>query len=139
WKLPAARSKTKTDVERPLSSAAQLMINSLPNLGDAIFSYDGVRPIGGYSRLKRELDQASGVTCWRLHDLRRTARSLMSRAAVSPDTAERCLGHAIGGVGGIYDRHRYIEEMRYAFEDLAALIARIVDPQPNVVAMRVPS
>jgi len=59
----------------------------------------------------------------------------MSRAGVSADVAERCLGHIIGGVRGIYDRHRYTEEMRHAFEALSAQIDRIVDPQENVVPM----
>jgi hypothetical protein len=28
----------------------------------------------------------------------------MSRGGVNPDTAERCLGHAIRGIRGVYDR-----------------------------------
>ena len=48
------------------------------------------------------------------------------RAGVTPDIAERCLGHVIGGVRGVYDRHPYIEEMRHAFEALANQIERIV-------------
>jgi len=60
----------------------------------------------------------------------------MSRAGVPSDHAERCLGHVVGGVRGVYDRHRYNEEMRQAYEALAALIARIVDPQQNVVSIR---
>ena len=31
----------------------------------------------------------------------------MSRAGVRPDVAERVLGHVIGGVEGVYDRHSY--------------------------------
>ena len=79
---------------------------------------------------------ACGVTDWTLHDLRRTARSLLSRAGISPDIAEMCLGHVLTGVRGTYDRHAYHEEKKHAFEALAAQIARIVDPQDNVVAMR---
>ena len=45
------------------------------------------------------------------------------------------LGHVIGGVRGTYDRHQYQAEMLHAYEALAAQIERIVDPQPNVVAM----
>jgi hypothetical protein len=60
----------------------------------------------------------------------------MSRAGVNSDIAERCLGHVIGGVRGVYDRHAYLEEKRHAFETLAALIRRIVDPQANVVPLR---
>jgi hypothetical protein len=60
----------------------------------------------------------------------------MSRAGVNPDIAERCLGHVIGGVRGVYDRHQYIEEMRHSFEALAAQIERIINPPgDNVVAL----
>jgi hypothetical protein len=61
---------------------------------------------------------------------------LLSRAGVSSDHSERCLGHTIGGVRGVYDRHRYLDEMRAAYEKLAQLIFQIVDPQPNVVTLR---
>ena len=52
----------------------------------------------------------------------------MSRAGVGPDTAERCLGHVIGGVRGVYDQHKYEQEMGRAFEALAAQIEHIVNP-----------
>ena len=73
-----------------------------------------------------------------LHDLRRTARSLISRAGVPSDHAERALGHVIGGVAQIYDRHGYLAEKRTAFEKLATLIETITNPQPNVVAIARP-
>ena len=74
-----------------------------------------------------------GVSGWTIHDLRRTARSLLSRAGVNADVAERCLGHVVGGVRGVYDRHQYQAEMLHAYEALAALIERIVDPPSGVV------
>ena len=37
---------------------------------------------------------------WTLHDLRRTAKTLMVRAGVRPDISERVLGHVIAGVEG---------------------------------------
>jgi integrase len=87
------------------------------------------------SERKAKLDKLSGVTDWVIHDLRRTARSLMSRAGVDADITKRCLGHVIGGVRGVYDRHSFLEEKRMAFENLAALIEGIVNPQDNVVPM----
>jgi integrase len=81
--------------------------------------------------------RASHVTGWTLHDLRRTARSLLSRSGVDADTAERCLAHAIRGVRGTYDRHRYMDEKACAFEALAAMIDRILHPPAeNVVPLR---
>jgi hypothetical protein len=60
----------------------------------------------------------------------------MSRADISSDIAEICLGHKLPGVRGIYDRHRYLEQKRHAFEGLAALVDRIVNPPAdNVVAI----
>ena len=60
----------------------------------------------------------------------------MSRAGVNSDIAERCLGHVIGGVRGVYDRHEYLSEKRSAFDALAAQIERILNPQENVVPLR---
>jgi integrase len=136
WALPAARNKVRQELIRPLSDAAFAIVEALPRAGEFVFSRDGRRPLVAFSILKNRLDAASDVTAWRLHDLRRTSRSLMSRAGVPSDHAERCLGHVIGGVRGVYDRHAYREEMLLAYEKLATLIAGIVDPQENVVAMR---
>jgi hypothetical protein len=60
----------------------------------------------------------------------------MSRASVNADIAERCLGHVIPGVRGIYDRHAYRDEMLRAYEALASQIKCIINPQGNVVTLR---
>jgi integrase len=98
---------------------------------------DGLKPISSLSLFKSQLDAASDTKGWTLHDLRRTARSLMSRAGIPSDHAERCLGHVIGGVRGVYDRHEYHTEKQQAFEALAALIERIVSgTQAGVVQLK---
>src|SRR5262249_24758407 len=133
WIIPASRYKTGHDHLIPLSRLAQAM---LPQSGEWLFSLSGRGPIGGVQRFKEIIDREAGVTGWTIHDLRRTARTLLSRAGVSADIAERCLGHVIGGVRGIYDRHEYHDEKRHAFEALAGLVERIVEPRENVVTMR---
>jgi integrase len=104
--------------------------------GEFVFSANGKEAIGGYQRHKQAIDEASGVSGWVIHDLRRTARSLLSRAGVASDHAERCLGHVIGGVRGVYDRHEYFDEKARAFEALATQVERIINPQDNIVSMR---
>jgi len=135
WTLPAERVKNDKQLVLPLSREAQEIIASIPTFDRCrfIFTIDGRRPVSGFSKAKAAIDKASGVKNWRFHDLRRTARTLLSRAGVDADTAERCLGHAIGGVRGIYDRHKYEEQMRVAFEKLANLIDQIVDPADGKV------
>jgi integrase len=128
WTIPATRYKNKKPMTIPLSDMAMEVFKSIPAIGQPVFTYDGEKPINGFAALKRSLDKASGVSGWVLHDLRRTARSLMSRAGVPSDHAERCLGHVIGGVRGIYDRHEFLKEKREAFEKLAAEIGKIISP-----------
>jgi integrase len=73
---------------------------------------------------------------WIIHDLRRTAKSLMARAGVRPDISERVLGHVIPGVEGVYDQHTYDPEKADALQRLADLIALILNPPAdNVVAL----
>jgi integrase len=138
WVIPGARYKTKRDHLIPLSGKAQALLGTMPRIGPAafVFTTSGTRPITSFGAMKTAFDEVSGVTDWRLHDLRRTARSLMSRAGVDADIAERCLGHAVRGVRGVYDRYGYRDEKARAFEALAGLIERIVDPQPNIIATR---
>ena len=110
---------------RPLSKAAQAVLPK--RRGRYVFSTDnGKTSFSGYSKAKANLDQESGVTDWTPHDLRRTARTLMSRAGVLSDHAELALGHVLTGVKGTYDRHSYMDEKREAFEALAKLVRSIV-------------
>jgi integrase len=111
----------------PLSKAAKAIIDAVPMVdnSDWVFTNDGKRPASCSTRFKARLNAASGTSGWTIHDLRRTARSLMSRIGVPTDHAERCLGHVIGGVRGVYDRHEFLDEKRIAFETLAAEIKRI--------------
>ena len=135
WTLPEARNKTKQDLMRPLSPLALKMLPA--GNGKFLFSNDGTTALAGFDHLKKAIHEASGTAGWCIHDLRRTARSLMSRAGVNPDIAERCLGHKIGGVRAVYDRWAYLPEKRQAFEALALLIERIVNPPvKNVTSIR---
>jgi integrase len=137
--IPASRYKGNHDHVVPMSKAAKAVIDALPVVDGSkwIFSHDGKRPVGGFSKFKARLEKASGTSGWTLHDLRRTARSLMSRAGVPADHAERALGHVINGVRGTYDRHEYLAEKRAAFEAVAEQIRRIISPPgDNVVELR---
>jgi hypothetical protein len=111
-----------------------------------IFSLNGREPIQAWSKFKARLDAAmtkalreQGIEFrpWQPRDLRRTGKTLMKRAGVSRDISERCLAHVIRGVEGVYDRYDYLREKREAFDKLAALVERIVNPPTgNVLHMR---
>jgi integrase len=130
WVIPESRYKTGMSLLVPLSAAALEVLNSVPRFAksDLVFTVSGKYPLADFSFRKKAFDQHCGVTGWTLHDLRRTARSLMSRAGIDPDTAERCLGHSIGGIRGVYDVYAYGDEKRRAFEALASMVEKITNP-----------
>jgi integrase len=137
WVIPKERYKTKTELLIPLSDAAQKVLAGIPRTKSKyVFVTASGKALKSFSAAKAELDEDCGVNDWTIHDLRRTARSLLARAGVSEDHAERCLGHKIRGISGTYNRHAYYDEKKQAFEKLAALVDRIVNPQDNVVHMR---
>jgi integrase len=137
WIIGKERYKTKTEILLPLSQAARDVLAGMPRVAGSDYVFNtGKGPITQFSGLKAALDKDCGITGWTIHDLRRTARSLMSRAGVLPDHAERCLGHIVTGIRGTYDRHAFRNEKLAAFEALAAQIDRILNPADNVVPMR---
>ncbi|MCK1443109.1 integrase arm-type DNA-binding domain-containing protein [Bradyrhizobium sp. 2] len=158
WIIPGSRYKNKQDHVIPVPPAISELICERPagckKNSWFVFStttsggqLDGAKPFSGFSKAKKELDRIiaeirkkegrAPMKQWQLHDLRRTGRSLMSRAKVDADHAERCMGHVIGGVRETYDRYEYLDEKRVAFEALAAMVDMILKPpgQPLAAAL----
>jgi integrase len=98
WTVPARRMKNKLDHAVPLTSAVMALIGGKPKdakVRPYLFStVGGATPFSGYSKAKKALDeqiatmrQEDGrdpMLPWKLHDLRRTAKTLMARAGVRP-------------------------------------------------------
>jgi integrase len=152
WTIPSERYKSKRPNFVPLSNAALSVIAAQERLDDCdyVFPSRANTPYSGFSKSKAKLDKAvfaamknrakkgakvEPIPNWTLHDLRRTAKTLMARAGVRPDISERVLGHVIAGVEGTYDRHSYADEKRDALEKLAAMIERILKPLPSSVQL----
>jgi integrase len=131
WHIPRAPREKQTAGDLKLPPLALDIIYSQPRLvGDSrVFRRPNDLAIANFRR-------ATGLPHWTIHDLRRTARSLMSRAGVQTEISELVLGHSIKGIQKVYDRHSYFEEKGAALSNLAALIERFVSPPTaNVVAL----
>lgn len=146
WTIPA-EAREKSNAKRlKLPAMALEIIKAQSEREDNAFVFAGRsdRPINGMTKDKARLDAAIAkanegepIPHWTVHDLRRTAKSLMARAGVRPDISERVLGHAIAGVEGVYDRHPYDREKAEALKRLASLITRIVTPpMGNVIPIK---
>jgi integrase len=146
--VPPERYKTDMAHVVPLPAMALAILDALPRIGDSdiIFTTTGRTPSSGYSKAKAALDSRmltelrkaseergenpARVTLppWRLHDLRRSARSRWSAIGIDHDIAERLLGHVIGGIRRVYDAHSYLPEKRAAADRWAAHLQAILNP-----------
>ena len=98
WRIPSEAREKGTAGELLLPQAALEIIRAQPRFAGNphVFANTNGGYIANYSRGKRRfIKDLPAMPQWGLHDLRRTARSLMSRAGVRPDIAERVMGHAI--------------------------------------------
>jgi len=138
WNIPAEAREKGNAGALVLPPVAVEIIRSRPRFGENsyVLAGRGDSYFQGYSKMKAAFDAKVSIAPWTIHDLRRTSRSLMSRAGVRPDIAERVMGHAIKGVEGTYDRHQYRDEKASALRSLAGLIETILNPPVgNVVPM----
>jgi integrase len=130
--LLGSRTKNHRDHTVPLSLPAREVLASVQRVPGSplVFTTTGSTPISGWSRTKQRLDALMGdVPPWRIHDLRRTAITGMARSGADLPAIERAVNHISGGFGGvtgIYQRHKYADEVRAALDEWAALLLSIV-------------
>lgn len=140
WTIPASRAKNGATHVVPLSRPAQDLLRGLPQFSELVFP--GLRgPFNGWSKAKAALDVKSGVTDWRLHDLRRTAATGLQRLGVRLEVTEQVLNHISGsraGIVGVYQRHDFASEKRAALEAWGAHVMRIAEgrEESSVVTLR---
>jgi integrase len=124
WNIPPG----KMDRARvlPLPAAVIEILGSLPRIEDVDHVF-GSR-LTSFATMKRKLDQLSGVTGWRLHDLRRSFATNQQRLGTKLEVTEELLGHRSGsrsGVIGVYQRFDFADEQRLALQRWADRVARL--------------
>jgi integrase len=145
WTIPSERREKGTAGALLLPQRALDIIEKQPIIAGNPYVFaasTGDGPFDSSTKGKLALDAVLRQTLpdmprWTFHDLRRTARSLMSRAGVRPEIAERVLGHAQGELVETYDRYAYFDEKADAVRKVARLIDTIVNPPDatNIVPM----
>lgn len=145
WSIPADRTKNGQAITLPLGPLAAAELRAVLPDEDVSAEYrllGRIRGSGlrGFSKLKARLDDriakarmANGVTeampGWRWHDLRRTARTGMTRLGVPREQAEAAVNHisARSALERTYDRYDYGPEIIAALSAWQAHVARLVE------------
>src|SRR5205823_2959804 len=95
WTMPREATKGDRAHEVPLAPVIVELLTAQPKMivrdeagreaeSPFVFTTTGRSPVSGFSKMKVALDQASRVSGWRLHDLRRTAATGMARLGIAP-------------------------------------------------------
>jgi integrase len=119
WTIPPERSKNGRAHTLPLMPLMLEIIRSVPCMATREHLF-GTRSSAGFctwAQGKAELDARSGVSNWRVHDIRRTVASGLADLGVMPHVIEQILNHQSGhkrGVAGVYNRSSYEREVRSA-------------------------
>jgi integrase len=146
--LPPERVKNGRTHIVPLSDPARAILAAQPRRGNREFVFGMTRtnPFSGWGKCKDALDDAIAKTAgkpldyWRVHDLRRTAATMMAEIGVQPHIVEAVINHVSGhkaGVAGIYNRASYEAEKRTALGRWADHVtASIEGRESNIVTLR---
>jgi integrase len=144
WTIPGSRTKNHVEHIVPLSRQAREIIAAQPRLDDNPHVFPGRKgqDFRGFSRAKEALDAASGMTEWRLHDLRRTVATGLQKLGVRLEVTEAVLNHVSGsrsGIVGVYQRHTWGPEKVAALQAWADCVEALVEgreTEVNVTSIR---
>ena len=122
WTIPSERAKNKSSHLVHLSKPVLQELNALHEFSSSelVFTTTGSTPVSGFSKSKRKLDHLSGVSNWRLHDLRRSFATVTTDTlGFEPPVVDRILNHVSGSVQGIaavYQRGEYLKKRKEVLE-----------------------
>jgi integrase len=145
WRLPGNRTKTGEPLTIPLVQEVLEWLQALRLVaGGSIHVFPKRRRDPRNRSLHVGIDTLNaaltgvehGVPHFTLHDLRRTMRTHLAALGVRSEVAERCLGHKLRGVEGVYNTHDYLAERRAALETWTAVLLEVERGERKVTPMR---
>jgi integrase len=131
--LPDSLTKNHKEHTFPYGTLTADILERVPRLNstDLLFPSRASddRPLSGWSKYKKDLDTRSGINGYRLHDLRRTYRTIHGEIGTPSSIGERLINHAAAvqtDVEEIYDRYTYLKEMRGAVDNFDAHFTKLL-------------
>ncbi|MCD9007173.1 tyrosine-type recombinase/integrase [Luteimonas sp. XNQY3] len=139
WHIPVENSKTGKPHIVYLSTQAKTLFKELKPLASSsgwVLPGRGTlaKPFASNAlnqALKVSL-QGQEIPAFTIHDLRRTASTLLHEQGWPSDVVEKALNHTIGGVRGVYNRAEYAEQRREMLQAWSDYIDRLA-PSGNLV------
>lgn len=121
WTVPSRNSKTNLAIRRAITPALLEILQQQWSLYRSPWTFPAPnehrKPLGiaSVNKLTRELRERMDIPTWRLHDFRRTLSTRLSEAGVLPHVTEKMLGHVLGGVMAVYNKHDWLDDQAKAY------------------------
>jgi len=139
WHIPVENSKTGKPHIVYLSPQAQTLFKELkPLASSSVWVLPGrgtlAKPFANnaLNQAQKVSLQGQEIPAFTIHDLRRTASTLLHEQGWPSDVVEKALNHTIGGVRGVYNRAEYAEQRREMLQAWADYIDGLA-PSGNLV------
>lgn len=133
WTVPSTISKTKKVIRRPIPDKVLPMLERLFNTYDDVlfpgWDLDEPITISAANRFVRRIRNSLKLEHWRAHDFRRSISTGASELGAMPHVTEKMLGHDLGGVLAVYNKHDWIEEQGVAYNKYIDKIFEAIDEQ----------
>lgn len=125
-------TKTGNDNIVPLSPQVVAILKSREQKSKYVFptNYGSAEHTKCLKSTRKRIHRESKIAGWTNHDLRRTARTIMSRLNIKEHVRERVLNHAQDGITAVYDMYDYLPEKRKALNMLADEVCKIIGVEP---------
>jgi len=83
--------------------------------------------IAAANRYIRRIRENLPLEYWRTHDFRRSLSTGASELGVMPHVVEKMLGHELGGVLAVYNKHDWLDGQLEAYERYADKLTAFLD------------
>jgi integrase len=137
WIVPPERAKEKKQIRRPLSSGTIELLKMLDLIygQEREFLIEGDKtgkPLTAHSlnRFVQRMNNHLKFPHFVPHDFRRTIVTRLSEMEVMPHVCEKMLGHELGGVLSIYNKHDWVDEQMKAYELYWETINQLLKKNP---------
>ncbi len=138
WTVPVVNSKTNLPIRRPISPALLDILQQQWRLYRSQWCFpapnDYSMPLGvaSVNKFTRYVRARVDIPHWRLHDFRRTLSTRLSEYGVLPHVTEKMLGHVLGGVMAVYNKHDWLDEQAKAYALWTEKVLIAVNTDTNV-------
>ncbi|ENC2022830.1 site-specific integrase [Escherichia albertii] len=120
WTTPGDHSKMGNVIRRPVFDQVMPYVERLLNVGnDVLFpgqEMDKAIDRSSANLYMKKLREKIDIPEWRTHDFRRSLVTNLSAEGVMPHVTEKMLGHELGGVMAVYNKHDWLPEQKEAYE-----------------------